>query len=189
MAPHFTFIDTNGKTTTETYSPQRRGPDSENRDRPPPRRDEQTPSNSKPKNNLPQLTVTSPAFESNASIPIEFTGDGAGISPPIQWKHAPKDTKSFAVNVWHIPGPNEIKSYWVVYNIPKNVTQLGKNETSVGIIGINDKNRREYDPMKSKGPGEAVSRYCLRFVLRTENPSRKSRPSSSSRSHSGHYAR
>ena len=166
---HFTFVDTNGKTTTETYSPRRRGPDSGNRDRPPPRRDEQTPSNSKPKNNLPQLTVTSPAFESNASIPIEFTGDGAGISPPIQWKDAPKDTKSFAVNVWHIPGPNEIKSYWVVYNIPKNVTQLGKNETSVGIIGINDKNRREYDPMKSKGPGAKqyhVTVYALSCELK-----------------------
>ena len=167
----FTFIDTNGSTTNETYSPRRRGPGGgndrrppppprpgENRpprpgDNPPPRRDEPTTSNPKPKSNLPQLIVTSPAFEPGGSIPVEFTGDGASSSPPIEWQDAPQSTKSFAVNVWHIPGPGDIKSYWVVYNIPANVTKLAKNDKSSGTVGLNDKNRREYDPMKSKGPG------------------------------------
>ena len=174
----FTFIDTNGSTTNETYSPRRRGPGpggndrrppppprpGENRpprpgDNPPTRRDEQTTSNPKPKSNLPQLIVTSPAFEPGGSIPIEFTGDGASASPPIAWKDAPQGTKSFAVNVWHIPGPGDIKSYWVVYNIPANVTKLAKNDKSSGTVGLNDKNRREYDPMKSKGPG--VKQYHI----------------------------
>ena len=173
----FTFVDTNGATTNETYSPRRRGPGGggndrrpppprpgENRpprpgDNPPPRRDEQTTSNPRPKSNLPQLVVTSPAFEPGGSIPIEFTGDGASSSPPIEWKDAPKGTKSFAINVWHIPGPGDIKSYWVVYNIPANVTKLVKNDKSTGTVGLNDKNRREYDPMKSKGPG--VKQYHI----------------------------
>ena len=174
----FTFIDTNGNTTNETYSPRRRGPGGggsdrrppppprpgENRpprpgDYPPPRRDEQSSSNPKPKSNFPQLVVTSPAFEPGGSIPIEFTGDGASASPPIEWKDAPQGTKSFAVNVWHIPGPGDIKSYWVVYNIPAGVTKLAKNDKSTGTVGLNDKNRREYDPMKSKGPG--VKQYHI----------------------------
>ena len=175
----FTFVDTNGSTTNETYSPRRRGPGGgggndrrppppprpgENRpprpgENPPPRRDEQTTSNPKPKSNLPQLVVTSPAFEAGGSIPIEFTGDGASTSPPIEWKDAPQGTKSFAVNVWHIPGPGDIKSYWVVYNIPANITKLAKNDKSSGTVGLNDKNRREYDPMKSKGPG--VKQYHI----------------------------
>ncbi len=175
----FTFVDTNGSTTNETYSPRRRGPGGgggndrrppppprpgENRpprpgENPPPRRDEQTTSNPKPKSNLPQLVVASPAFEAGGSIPIEFTGDGASTSPPIEWKDAPQGTKSFAVNVWHIPGPGDIKSYWVVYNIPANITKLAKNDKSSGTVGLNDKNRREYDPMKSKGPG--VKQYHI----------------------------
>ena len=175
----FTFVDTNGSTTNETYSPKRRGPGGgggndrrppppprpgENRppragDNPPPRRDEQTTSNSKPQSNLPQLVVTSPAFEAGGSIPIEFTGDGASASPPIEWKDAPQGTKSFAVNVWHIPGPGDIKSYWVVYNIPASATKLAKNDKATGTIGVNDKHRREYDPMKSKGPG--VKQYHI----------------------------
>ena len=164
----FVFVDTNGKTTTETYSPKRRGPDGGSKDRrppprrgenPPPRDDEQTTSKAKPQNNLPQLVVTSPAFEPGGSIPVEYTGDGASVSPPIEWKDAPQGTKSFAVNLWHVPGPGDIKSYWVVYNIPANVTKLSKNDKSTGTVGLNDKNRREYDPMKSKGPG--VKQYHI----------------------------
>lgn len=174
----FTFIDTNGATTNETYSPRRRGPGSNELrpppppprrgENPPPRNDE--PASSKPtaKGNLPQLIVTSPAFAPGGSIPIEFTGDGASSSPPIEWKDAPKGTKSFALNVWHIPGPGDIKSYWVVYNIPANVTKLAKNDKSTGTVGLNDKNRREYDPMKSKGPG--VKRYHITVYALSAEP-------------------
>jgi Raf kinase inhibitor-like YbhB/YbcL family protein len=114
------------------------------------------------------LIVTSPAFEPGGRIPIEFTGDGASSSPPIEWKDAPKGTKSFALNVWHIPGPGDVKSYWVVYNIPANVTKLAKNDKSIGTVGLNDKNRREYDPMKSKGPG--VKQYHITVYALSAEP-------------------
>ena len=52
-----------------------------------------------------------------------------------------------------------MKSYWVVYNIPANVTKLAKNDKNTGTVGVNDKSRREYDPMKSKGPG--VKQYHI----------------------------
>ena len=163
----FTFVDTNGSTTNETYSTRRRGPGDRRPspplprrgENPPPRNDEPTSSKPRPKSDLPQLVVTSPAFEPGGSIPIEFTGDGASVSPAIEWKDTPKGTKSFVINVWHIPGPGDIKSYWVVYNIPANVSKFAKNDKSTGTVGLNDKNRREYDPMKSKGPG--VKQYHI----------------------------
>jgi phosphatidylethanolamine-binding protein (PEBP) family uncharacterized protein len=61
--------------------------------------------------------------------------------------------------VWHVAGPGDIKSYWLVYDIPPTVTKLAKNQSSIGVIGLNDKNGREYDPMKSKGPG--VKKYHI----------------------------
>ena len=188
----FVFVDTNGGTTNETYSQRRRGPDGGGNDRrpppprpgepppprdgqrPPPRKDEQTSDNArredstKPRSNLPQLVVTSPAFESGGSIPVEFTGDGASASPPIEWKDAPQGTKSFAINVWHIPGPGDIKSYWVVYNIPADATKLAKNDKATGTVGLNDKNRKEYDPMKSKGPG--VKKYHITVYALSAEP-------------------
>ncbi|MBS0204172.1 MAG: YHYH protein [Planctomycetes bacterium] len=186
----FVFVDTDGKSTTENYTPRRRGPagpgpGSEDRPPPPPRRGEgpppprgdrpsrdgqprpgegrpdgpRTDTATRAKSNLPQLTVTSPAFQPGGTIPVEFTGDGASASPPVEWAGAPQGTKSYAVNVWHVPGPGDIKSYWVVYNIPANITKLARNEMRAGTIGVNDKNRREYDPMKSKGPG--VKQYHI----------------------------
>jgi phosphatidylethanolamine-binding protein (PEBP) family uncharacterized protein len=182
----FQFTEPSGKTTSENYTPSRRpppggkggddrGPKGKGGEPPPgkgkrpsPPRDNEHAS-STPKNNLAQLIVTSPAFEPGGSVPTEFTGDGASFSPPIEWKGAPLETKSFAINVWHVPGPGDIKSYWVVYNIPSTVTRLAKNDQSTGVVGLNDKNRREYDPMKSKGPGIKkyhITVYALSEVLK-----------------------
>ena len=173
----FSFVDTDGKTTNETYSPRRRGPGGpggpggDDRRPPPPRpganrppRNDPPPATGRstdptqpPKSNLPQLTVTSPAFKPDGDLPVEFTCDGARSSPPIEWTAGPAGTKSYALNLWHIPDPGDVKSYWVIYNIPANVTKLPKNSTQIGQIGLNGKDRREYDPMCSKGPG--VKKY------------------------------
>jgi len=102
---------------------------------------------------LAKLAVTSPAFVEGGSLPPEFTCDGASASPPVAWSGAPEGTKCYALEVWHIPGPGDVKSYWVVYNIPASVTRIAKNEKTVGVAGLNDKRRTGYDPMCSKGPG------------------------------------
>ena len=98
------------------------------------------------------LTVTSPVIGADGNLPVEFTCDGAGASPPLEWQAGPPGTKSYAVTLWH-EAPDRVKSYWVVYGIPSNSTQLAKNSRNVGTTGLNDKNRAEYDPMCSKGPG------------------------------------
>lgn len=114
------------------------------------------------------LKVTSPAFENNGIYPIEFTGDGAGISPPVAWSGAPSGTKYFALSLWHIPPQGDLKSYWVVYNIPSNVNGLPKDSKSIGLLGLNDKKRNEYEPMKSKGPG--VKDYHITVYALSEEP-------------------
>ena len=98
------------------------------------------------------LTVTSSAIGVDGNLPVEFTCDGAGASPPLEWQAGPPGTKSYAITLWH-EAPDRVKSYWVVYGIPSNSTQLAKNSRNVGTTGLNDKNRAEYDPMCSKGPG------------------------------------
>lgn len=115
-----------------------------------------------------KLAVSSPAFKDGGDFPVEFTGDGEGVSPPVSWKNPPKGTKSFALNLWHIPGQGDVKSYWVVYNIPATVTGLEKGSMDIGITGHNDKNRQEYDPMKSKGPG--VKEYNITVYALSEEP-------------------
>ena len=192
----FVFVDPSGKTTTETYSPRRRGPGGNDRpppprpgDNPPPRdgqrppppprgqprppRNEEQSSNAPrredlptPHAALPQLAVTSSSVNDKGFISIDCTCDGASKSPAVQWQDAPQGTKCFAVSVWHI-APDQEKSYWVVYNIPANVSELKENMKDVGKVGINDKRRAEYDPMCSKGPG--VKKYHITvFALSAE---------------------
>ena len=75
-----------------------------------------------------KFRLSSPAFEHGGKIPVEFTGDGDGISPPLKWTGAPVGTKYYAFQLWHKPRAKgdveEIKSYWVITNIPADVTNL-----------------------------------------------------------------
>jgi Raf kinase inhibitor-like YbhB/YbcL family protein len=45
------------------------------------------------------LTLTSPAFASNGSIPRKSTCDGADASPPLAWSNVPAETVSLALLV------------------------------------------------------------------------------------------
>ncbi len=186
---NFSFTDTGGKTTNETYSAKRRGPGGGKNgpppppprkgDNPPPRGENPPPRNddrpttsttreesSKPRSNLPQLAVTSSSVDAKGFLSIDCTCDGASQSPAVEWKDAPKGTKSFAVSLWHT-APDQEKSYWVVYNISANVTKLAKNGKGVGKLGLNDKRRAEYDPMCSKGPGVKTYHITV-FALSAE---------------------
>lgn len=116
--------------------------------------------------NLPKLAVKSTALDAKGFLSIDYTCDGESASPPVEWQGAPQGTKCFAVSLWHT-APDQEKSYWVVYNIPPEATQLPKNATTIGQLGSNGKGRIEYDPMCSKGPG--VKTYHLTvFALAEE---------------------
>ena len=171
----------NGKagTTKETY--QRRdsgGGDSRPRPRPdqpeqqkPMRRGEVSPA-VKPIGNdtiVSGLQLKSPAIDASSVLPIEFTGDGASISPPLAWSGTPLATKSYAVIMHHIDPAGQTKLYWTLYNIPSNVLVLPKNAKGVGIEGSNSINRNlGYAPPHSKGPGAKtyiITLYALSAPL------------------------
>ena len=113
------------------------------------------------------LAVTSAAIGADGRLPVEFTCDGAGVSPPVAWQAGPKGTKSYAIVLWH-EAPDQVKSYWVVYGIPATATGLPQGARNVGTTGLNDKRRAEYDPMCSKGPG--VKTYHLTVYALSAEP-------------------
>ncbi|MBL8872311.1 MAG: YHYH protein [Planctomycetaceae bacterium] len=125
-----------------------------------------------PKDEHPQdaFILKSPAFVQHGAMPAEYTGDGDGISPPLTWSNAPEGTKCFALVLWHKPNSStdEVKSYWVISNIPANVKSLEKDSKQVGLIGLNDKKRAAYDPMNSKGPG--VKEYHITLYALSSEP-------------------
>jgi Raf kinase inhibitor-like YbhB/YbcL family protein len=102
------------------------------------------------------------------ALPKEFTCDGASATLPLAWSGAPEGTKNFAVAMHHVPGPGDTHWYWVVYNIPANITSLEKNSSGVGVLGNNSVNGKTvYAPPCSKGPGEKVYTYTV-YALSAE---------------------
>lgn len=45
------------------------------------------------------LDLTSPAFANGARLPVRFTADGEGVSPPLLWGRLPAGTRSLALIV------------------------------------------------------------------------------------------
>ena len=62
----------------------------------------------------------------------------------------------------HIPGPGDVKWYWILYNIPAETRALPKNVSGVGTLGNNSVNGHAgYAPPHSKGPGAKTYVYTV----------------------------
>lgn len=120
------------------------------------------------------FALRSPAVGADGVLPVEFTGDGASISPPLEWSGTPDGTKSFAVIMHHVAPDNEVKWYWTLYNLPADTRALPKDVRDLGILGNNSVTRRAgYAPPHSKGPGAktyVVTTYALSAPVQIAEP-------------------
>lgn len=114
-----------------------------------------------------EFQLTSTAFEQGAYIPRKYTGEGADISPPLQWANPPAGTKSFALICDDPDAPVGTWVHWVIYNIPAHTVKLPEavpteKELKDGSRqGINDFKRIGYGgPMPPRGSDH---RYFFRL--------------------------
>ncbi len=108
------------------------------------------------------FTLTSPDLPSDKRLPVEYSCDGASSTLALTWSGASAGTQGYAVVMHHNAPDNAIHWYWVLYNIPADVTSLAKNMTGIGTLGINSVNdRNEYAPPCSKGPGDKEYIYTV----------------------------
>lgn len=118
---------------------------------------------------------SNPACEDEGIIPNDYTCDGTSSSPPLEWSGEPPQTQEYCIITWHVP-PDYTdqdyltkggKCYWILYRIPKDVHSIPKNVgTSVGVVGVNEKNARGYDPFCSKDRMEKIYRFTIYALLR-----------------------
>ena len=118
------------------------------------------------------FVLRSPEVADGGLLPKDYTGDGSSATLPLAWSGAPPETKSFALIMHHLPGPDaEPKWYWVIYNIPAATTELPRNVQNVGILGSNSVNNRGgYAPPHSKGPGPKTYIYTLYALSSAPQP-------------------
>ena len=110
------------------------------------------------------LTLTSPVFKNNGSIPAVYTCDGKDISPELHWSNVPKNAKSLVLIVDDPDAPDPAAPkmtwvHWVLYNIPATATGLAEaiqdSALPAGTLqGLNDWKRTGYG-----GPCPPVGRH------------------------------
>lgn len=73
------------------------------------------------------LTLSSPAFEEGAAIPVRHTGDGEDRSPELRWTgDLPPSTQVLALVMDDPDAPGGTFTHWLVYDIPKTATSLAE---------------------------------------------------------------
>lgn len=85
------------------------------------------------------FTLTSADFKNNAAIADKSAADtfgctGQNVSPALEWKNAPAETKSFALLVHDPDAPTGGSGFWhwLVYDIPATTTSLPAGAGSKG---------------------------------------------------------
>lgn len=109
------------------------------------------------------FTLSSSAFLSGSPIPREFTGDGAGISPPLEWTDPPAGTEELVLICDDPDASSEVPFvHWLLYGIPPDVRGLPAG-ISLGIRGVGSTGRLGYTPpMPPVGSGS--HRYRFRLI-------------------------
>ena len=110
------------------------------------------------------LTITSPAFSQDGSIPAVYTCDGEDISPELNWSDIPDNTESLVLIVDDPDAPDPAAPqmtwvHWVLYNIPATAAGLAgdvnESELPVGTLhGLNDWKSIDYG-----GPCPPIGRH------------------------------
>ena len=78
------------------------------------------------------FAIRSSAFRPLGEIPEQYTCEGADRAPPLDWRDAPKGTRSFALIVDDPDAPDPAAPqttwvHWVLYDLPPDTTSLPEN--------------------------------------------------------------
>ncbi len=89
------------------------------------------------------MRLTSPAFKPSGELPVQFSCDGAGLHPPLEFGDAPSDTLSFVLIEEDPDAPSGTFIHWAVFNIPPQTVSFAD---APGLSGKNSAGRTGYVP-------------------------------------------
>ncbi len=119
------------------------------------------------------IEVASPAFAYNESIPVRYTADGAGVSPPLEWRGVPPEAQAAILLiedadsptpqpfvhgiVWDLPGADG--------SLPEGALPTHRDDADLNAMGRNSYLSPTYVP-PDPPPGHGAHRYVFQiFVL------------------------
>lgn len=97
------------------------------------------------------MTLHSSAFANNQPLPADYTCDGSGVNPPLEFSAVPKNAKSLALIVEDQDVPKSIRTdglwyHWLVWDMPAGTTGIDSGEEAPGIVGKNTSGTFAYTP-------------------------------------------
>jgi Raf kinase inhibitor-like YbhB/YbcL family protein len=111
------------------------------------------------------IELSSSAFREGEAVPIQYTCDGANISPPLRWGAIPKNSQSLAIICEDPDAPAGVFVHWVIFNLPPIVADMPEATPATeelaesgAIQGKNDFDNIGYDG-PCPPPGGKAHRY------------------------------
>ncbi|MBS2015037.1 MAG: YbhB/YbcL family Raf kinase inhibitor-like protein [Deltaproteobacteria bacterium] len=107
------------------------------------------------------FVLTSTAFVDKGTLPVRFTCDGDGVSPPLAWGGAPPGTVGYALLMTTL-AKDGLKWNWVLYDLSSSVRALTEASAGVGTAGLtSDGPNLAYSPPCSQGPGAKTYTFTV----------------------------
>ncbi len=87
---------------------------------------------------MPTMTLSSPAFVADGSIPVRFTCDGVDVSPALAWSGSPSGTAAYALIVDDPDAGGFV--HWIALDLPVDRVALDEGASGAGGLaeGTND---------------------------------------------------
>ena len=116
------------------------------------------------------LTIRSTDFVALGQIPVVYTCDSDGVSPPLEWEQLPPGTQSLVLIVDGPDAPDpaapqRVFTHWVVYDLPPSV---GRVDVAASPGGIPDPGREVRNDAGQPGwtpPCPPIGRHRYFFRL------------------------
>ena len=131
---------------------------------------------------VPSVPVHSRAFLDGAALPMRYTADGEGLSPPIRWYDVPDGARSVALIVEDADSPTPRPLvHAIVWNLPGEDGVLGEGvlnamaATGSTDIGRNGYLQHAYLPADPP-PGHGAHRYAFQVFALDCAPERGATP-------------
>jgi Raf kinase inhibitor-like YbhB/YbcL family protein len=78
------------------------------------------------------ISLSSPAFAGGEAIPRQYTCDGKGSSPPLDWKGVPAGSRELVLVVQDPDAPGGTFVHWTLFGMTPETTDLSAGEVPEG---------------------------------------------------------
>ena len=114
------------------------------------------------------LMLASPAILPGGEIPLQYTCDGADISPPLTWSGVPNGTQSLVVVIEDPDAPSGVFRHWATFDIPAGSRGLGAGYSATRLSTGFHEARNEFGKSGYDGPcppkGHGTHHYHFRLL-------------------------